>query len=57
MEDPSGSVVKALLAAVAADDDILTQEVEVSGLRERILKAKSFGAIVQVQNSAGAVDV
>jgi hypothetical protein len=52
----SGSVRDALMAAIDADDDILTKNVESGELKAQIQNAKSFDALVRVLRSARAID-
>jgi hypothetical protein len=56
LEASTDAVRDALLRAIDADDDILTQEVEAPELKAQIETAKSFDAVVQVLKAARAID-
>ena len=55
-EAPTETVRDAILAAIDADDDVLTQEVEGAELKQQIQNANSFDAVVRVLRSARAID-
>ena len=54
---PIETVRDALLTAIEADDDILTQNLDASELKVAIQKASSFEAVVQVLRTARAIEV
>ena len=53
--NPLSSVQEALLTAIDAGDDILTQHVEASELKANVKQAVSFEALVQVLRAAQAI--